>query len=666
MSTPRAKRSFYLGRYNCIEPIGHSAAGEVFRAKMYGVAGFEKQFAIQRLNPGLSADERALENLLRAAAAAAALDHPHIARVHEVNVQGGQYYIVNELVPGLDLNELLSEPPVNALALPLESAVAIGIDLAEALAYAHGRGDVASGGVLHLGISPHTVRITPEGEAKLLDFGQLEALPHLGSTTHHHPSAPGGPPSRSRLAYLAPEQRRGEAADARADLYSLGAVVYRLVTGQAALDGAPATADAPPMAAVADPRLRALLARCLEPSRERRLASAEELAQALREILGTRLELARAELVAGLRRVRGGSTLRGAPPPSPPVPLPPPPEATPEPAPGFEAGRDAPAIDSASLVSLDHEMPGTATEPVLDTLDVHELIEAVPEASSPERSPGRPPPVPSEPAAAAEGDSHAMETAFDPEPETTRNAPEAKSPPPPDMVACAPASQRRLRWLLMAGAPALVVAFVTSGWLSRGGHSAGLKQPPPAPAPAAQPARAAPPAPEPAAARLPAATPPVPAAPGATVTPGALDVLTTPAGARVFVDGEARGISPVHLPVVAGRHQVVVLASHHKAWREMVPIDAAGKRLTVTLEPARLPAEIAGSAGLKVRCRTLGELRLLVDGADTGLDCPNQERISVMPGRHTIGLYSPRTEQTYTVERDIAEREYSTRVYVRY
>ncbi len=118
--------------------------------------------------------------------------------------------------------------------------------------------------------------------------------------------------------------------------------------------------------------------------------------------------------------------------------------------------------------------------------------------------------------------------------------------------------------------------------------------------------------------------------------------------------------------MAAGRHTLVVLAPHHKAWREVVAIDAAGKRLTVTLEPAHLPAEIAGSAGLKVRCRTLGELRLLVDGADTGLDCPNQERISVAPGRHTIGLFSPRTDETFTVERDILAREYSTRIYVRY
>ncbi|MFI5288594.1 MAG: hypothetical protein ACHQ17_03045, partial [Polyangia bacterium] len=89
-------------------------------------------------------------------------------------------------------------------------------------------------------------------------------------------------------------------------------------------------------------------------------------------------------------------------------------------------------------------------------------------------------------------------------------------------------------------------------------------------------------------------------------------------------------------------------------------------RVDWTLAPARLPAELAGDAGLKVRCKTQGELRIFVDGADSGRQCPNDERISVKPGPHKIGLYSPRTEKTVELEHEVEEANYSTRVYTRY
>src|SRR3954471_7540148 len=93
---PSTKRAFYLGRYNCIERLGDGRLGETWRAKVYGVAGFEKQFAVKRLHENHTVDEGRAQALVAAANAYAALDHERIARVHEVNVQGAQYFVASD------------------------------------------------------------------------------------------------------------------------------------------------------------------------------------------------------------------------------------------------------------------------------------------------------------------------------------------------------------------------------------------------------------------------------------------------------------------------------------------------------------------------------------------------------------------------------------------
>ena len=94
----------------------------------------------------------------------------------------------------------------------------------------------------------------------------------------------------------------------------------------------------------------------------------------------------------------------------------------------------------------------------------------------------------------------------------------------------------------------------------------------------------------------------------------------------------------------------------------------AGGHLDVPLERAKLPASVAGSDGLKVRCHSHGELRIFVDGEDSGRTCPNDERISVVAGPHKVGLYSARTGEMHELEHDVevAEGNNSTRVYVKY
>jgi hypothetical protein len=133
--------------------------------------------------------------------------------------------------------------------------------------------------------------------------------------------------------------------------------------------------------------------------------------------------------------------------------------------------------------------------------------------------------------------------------------------------------------------------------------------------------------------------------------------------AALFVDGEPRGTTPVHLPLVAGAHRVVLVSEHQRLQKQAVQVTGP-TTLDLALEPARLPA---GAAGLKVRCRSQGELRIFIDGEDTGLSCPNAARIPVAPGTHKLGLYSPRTDKLVELDQTVNDDpNHSTRVYVKY
>jgi hypothetical protein len=149
---------------------------------------------------------------------------------------------------------------------------------------------------------------------------------------------------------------------------------------------------------------------------------------------------------------------------------------------------------------------------------------------------------------------------------------------------------------------------------------------------------------------------------------GNVDIVTTPEGAAVYIDGEERGKSPLKLQLTPGSHRVVALIDGLRMRRESVKVGQGLTQVNLSLDPVKLPEGVAGPAGLKVRCaKTQGELRILVDGEDSGRQCPNEERISVKGGTHRIGLYSPRSDQTVEVEKEIADDgAHSTRIYLKY
>jgi serine/threonine protein kinase len=156
-----------LARYHLGEALGGGPTGEVFRGKVFGVAGFERQFAVKRFHLSLTADPARLKALVEAARRYQTIEHPRIARLHELGHEGDQYFAAVELVPGMDLARLTAISHGQGQPLPPGAALSLLAQLLRAAAYAQGRG------VFHLGISPSNVIASVDGDAKLTDFGFL-------------------------------------------------------------------------------------------------------------------------------------------------------------------------------------------------------------------------------------------------------------------------------------------------------------------------------------------------------------------------------------------------------------------------------------------------------------------------------------------------------------
>ncbi len=757
-------RTFYLGRYNCIEQLGTGPIGETYRAKIYGVAGFEKQFAVKRLFPQLGEDEAFVARFVQAASAFAALEHPGIARVHEVNAQGAHYYIVVDLVRGLDLRRLLDLLQQRCEALSADGAMTIALDVAAALEYAHTKTTVLPGGVLHLGLTAPSVMVTYEGDVKLVDVGLLAALVRPGWSDGADALAP-------TLAYLAPEEWKGEGIDTRADVFSLGVILHELLGGgraflsDRAAELRKAIESGPPPPPPADPRLQQIVTRALEPDLARRFVNLEEMRAAIQAILGGRRDRARADLSALVRRLaaprerRTGAfaavtlppaatgltspmTATKPPPIPPPTPTPhawapptprPPTGATLSPVPVHNTlagiGADDQALVPIELV----ELPGLPTEKGMPTVpsedgEPHRVVRAEPDevtplpmtfTSTPDEEP-----KPDEPSAVTT--SRASGSNGGPSSEASWAPPPLAPPPPsPEPLFAEPSTELpapvepanstvpgvKLPPTRNGGAAIVLVAVgllaVVGGMAIYAGLSSGqtAKTPvEPSAGASGQPAVVAPAVPNaaeehaqaapdlaPAIARnvAPPTAPPTvthPTTPAAVAPPAVVApttpavvahppteagnvpgvaVTTTPAGATVFVDGELKGTTPAEIAVAAGKHAFVVLAEGQKMVKREIEV-APGGKIDLTLEPAKLTAPVAGGDGLKVRCKSRGEIRIFVDGQDSGRTCPNDERISVAPGPHKIGLYSARTDEMHELDREVAEGNNSTRVYVTY
>ena len=276
-----------IGPFEVLAPLGAGGMGEVYRARDLTL---EREVALKTLPEGVSREPTRLARLRREARILASLSHPGIATLHGLEESGeGVPVLVMELVRGETLADRLRRG-----ALPLKELLSIGRQIAEALASAHVKG------VLHRDLKPANISLTPEGRIKLLDFGLARALEQDAPALHSQVSTATSPPSDAgrvlgTAPYMSPEQARGQEVDRRTDIWSLGCVLYELLTGNRAFPGAtfPETAAAvlerePDWGALpggTPAALRRLLQRCLRKERDERLRDAADAGLELREML---------------------------------------------------------------------------------------------------------------------------------------------------------------------------------------------------------------------------------------------------------------------------------------------------------------------------------------------------------------------------------------------
>jgi len=269
-----------LLHYRIVDKLGEGGMGQVWRAID---TTLDREVAIKALPETFAADSERLERFEREAKLLASLNHANIATIHGMHVTPeGVRFLAMEIVPGEDLTQRISRGP-----LPVDVALGFARQIADALATAH------ASGVIHRDLKPANIRITPQGQVKVLDFGLAKALAPVGTV-----SGDEGGPSLSHsqtvtsagtamgmilgtAAYMSPEQARGHAVDRRADIWSFGCVLYEMLTGRQIFSGA-TVSDMLAAVLRADPdwealpretpaSIRRLLRRCLVKDPERRL-----------------------------------------------------------------------------------------------------------------------------------------------------------------------------------------------------------------------------------------------------------------------------------------------------------------------------------------------------------------------------------------------------------
>ncbi|HET9372755.1 MAG TPA: protein kinase [Vicinamibacterales bacterium] len=291
-----------LGPYEVVAKLGEGGMGEVFRARD---TRLDRMVAIKVLPAGVAADPDRRVRFEREARAIAALSHPNILAIHDVGQSDALLYAVTELLDGTTLRERLTAP------LPARKAVDIGIQIARGLAAAHERG------IVHRDLKPENIFLLDDGRVKILDFGlakTVESADAIGAAaTAMAPAMTDPGMVLGTVGYMAPEQVRGQATDARTDLFALGAVLYEMLTGQRAFrrDTAAETMTAilredPPdlVATRADlsPAFERIVRHCLEKSPAERFQTARDVAFALDALSGTSTGTAAAPVVEAPRR----------------------------------------------------------------------------------------------------------------------------------------------------------------------------------------------------------------------------------------------------------------------------------------------------------------------------------------------------------------------------
>ncbi len=274
-----------LGKYRLLAELGRGGMAQVYLAVSHGPAGFNKLVVLKQLSPALAEDPEFLAMFLDEARLAARLSHPNVVQTNEVGHDGSQYFIAMEYLEGQPLNRVLHRLGREG-GLPIGMHLRILVDTLEGLHHAHELSDYDGTplDVVHRDATPHNLFITYDGQVKVVDFGIAKALSSSAETRTGV--------LKGKVAYMSPEQARGEAVDRRADIFAIGvilwealarrrlwkglsdvAILHHIVTGQVASPRS--------VAPDVHPALESVCMRALAYRADERYPTAHEMARAL-------------------------------------------------------------------------------------------------------------------------------------------------------------------------------------------------------------------------------------------------------------------------------------------------------------------------------------------------------------------------------------------------
>ncbi|MEL6543699.1 MAG: serine/threonine-protein kinase, partial [Myxococcota bacterium] len=215
-----------FGKYLLLDRINVGGMAEVFKAKTFGIEGFERIIAIKRILPNMADDEEFINMFVDEARIAVQLSHANIVQIYELGKFENQYYIAMEYVSGKDLRQLLDRYRKKGKVLPVPAAAYITARICEGLDYAHRKKDPAGRqlNVIHRDVSPQNILVSYEGAVKITDFGIAKAEDRASKTQ--------AGVLKGKFGYMSPEQVRGLEIDHRSDIFAVGILLYEMVTGK--------------------------------------------------------------------------------------------------------------------------------------------------------------------------------------------------------------------------------------------------------------------------------------------------------------------------------------------------------------------------------------------------------------------------------------------------
>jgi serine/threonine-protein kinase len=295
-----------FGPYELRWEIGSGGMATVHVASLPGPGGFEKLVCIKRIRPEMSENPEWIESFVNEAKLAALIHHPNVVQVTDLGCVDGTYYLAMEYIAGIDLLTVLRTAGRRGVLLPIVACAYLVRELCEGLSAAHRQSDLRGRplGIVHRDVSPQNVLVSYEGQVKITDFGVAKSRLGLLAT---NPGTVKGKPN-----YMAPEQARGEAVDARTDVFAAGILLHELVSGEpfypvadparliALVRKKPSFAALSSLRDDAPPALDAIASRALAFEPSERFSDAEEMSLYLSEVIAHYDPRYGAEKLAGL------------------------------------------------------------------------------------------------------------------------------------------------------------------------------------------------------------------------------------------------------------------------------------------------------------------------------------------------------------------------------